>query len=91
MSLLAWIREKLTRRKMAKETPNLSKFVQVLDYEEEALKRLKRINELREEMDKLIERRVKKGVPKDEAAFTAVKETAGRRLTLRDLEGIRKT
>lgn len=85
--MIQWIKAYWENRKLRKKSPKLAEELDTLAYEEEALKRIKRINELREEVDKFVERRVKKRLPSDEErheVFTPFKEK--RRPTLEDLK-----
>lgn len=65
--MLRWIRSLFKKDKAQIVSPQLKKELEALEFEEEALRRIKRINDLRAEIDRLVSKAYQKGIKKAEA------------------------
>jgi len=81
--LLNWIGNKLKKKEFG-HTPLQKGTLQVIEFEEEALKRLERIGKLRDSIHNAAERRIKKVFPLSEEESAEVAED--REITWEDLK-----
>jgi len=84
--LLNWIGNKLKKKDFG-HTPLQKGTLQVLEFEEEALKRIERVGKLRDAIHNACERRIKKVFPLTEEESEEIEET--RDLSWEDLKNAR--